>query len=243
MEERPILFSTPMAIATVEGRKDQTRRILSPQPAQHHWQAMPGYQRRFAVMPTQQGLCARVSHHYLGREDDVQWIKCPYGVPGDRLWGKETFYAWGRWETRFDAKLRRDAWHFVDMTRESDRQYLFSEPEGHKKGIRGGVTPNWWKRPAIFMPRVASRIYREIVSVRAEQVQDISEADAIAEGLIQWSDPPRMPDTYYGLTRADVWETDPRKAYARLWDEINGKRAPWKSNPFVWAIQYKPVEE
>lgn len=78
--------------------------------------------------------------------------------------------------------------------------------------------------------------------MRVERLQAITEEDARAEGLIEWSDPPRVTATHYGLTRADVWETDPRKAFARIWDVINGTKAPWESNPWVWVIEFKRVK-
>jgi len=102
----------------------------------------------------------------LKRDDDAlsRQIPCPYGQPGDRLWVRETYYAFGRWETRFSAKKKRDEWHFVDMTRDTDRLYQFGT-ESIEPCLRArdpGILPTWWKRPSIFMPRDASRILLEI---------------------------------------------------------------------------------
>lgn len=242
MKERPILFTAAMAQATLAERKSQTRRIVTPKPQWNSegggWYPPNQHSQSADDQPKRARHYANSNHVQKGFAADF----CPYGVPGDRLWGKETFFAWGHWVTQFNPKKKRDEWHFRDMTLKTGRAFLFDQPDGYEKGGRGDVTPQWWKRPAIFMPRIAARIIREITSIHVEPVQAISEADAIAEGLIQWSDPPRMPDTYYGITRADVWETDPRKTYARLWDEINNTRAPWESNPFVWVIKYKPLE-
>jgi hypothetical protein len=70
-------------------------------------------------------------------------------------------YAFGRWETRFSQKKGRDEWHFVDMTLECGHSYCYDADQSNPVPMRGrrdaGVTPGWWKRPAIFMPRAASR--------------------------------------------------------------------------------------
>lgn len=155
---------------------------------------------------------------------------------GDRLWVKETFYAWGRWETQFNPKKRRNKWHFIDLTRESGKQYQYTEPEGFQKQKRGGVPPTWWKRPAIFMPRWASRLTLEISAVRVERLQDISEADALAEGI------KLLPGGGFGLNEPFSEFNSARSAFAFLWDSINGKRVPWLSNPYVWVIEFKRME-
>lgn len=88
---------------------------------------------------------------------------------------------------------------------------------------RGDRWPYAW-RPSVHMPRWASRISREITDVRVERLQDISEADARAEGIA-------LDDCI-----------TPRAEFAELWNSINGKRAPWASNPWVWVIEFKRVE-
>jgi len=82
------------------------------------------------------------------------------------------------------------------------------------------VGPMRWT-PSIFMRPSQSRIRLEVERVRVERLQDLSISDALAEGI----------DT--------VTYFDPRTAYAHLWDAINGKTAPWKSNPFVWIVEFR----
>ena len=94
-------------------------------------------------------------------------------------------------------------------------------------------------RPSIFMPRWASRITLEIKDIRVERLQDISEEDAMAEGLTWWI--AKNGKVHYGEFIADVWETKAARAYARLWDTINAKRGGWDENPWVWAISFKAV--
>ncbi len=116
-------------------------------------------------------------------------------------------------------------------------------------GPKGGrpANPIKW-RPSIFMPKSASRVRLEIVRVRAELLQSISEDDAIAEGVEGW-------DVHYYDDAQDYWRnylmtreqerngsqhfTDPIKSYKSLWDSFNREKLPWKSNPWVWVIEFK----
>ncbi|NWF45424.1 hypothetical protein F3K02_09210 [Hydrogenophaga sp. D2P1] len=215
MKERPILFSKPMVLALLSGTKTQTRRVVKPSD--------------LAWMDEHQGL----------REPDNA-IRCPYGQPGDHLWVRETFFAWGRWETRFSAKKGRDEWHFIDMTLECGQSYLYaadgvSDTKAFIKR-RGGVEPMYWKRPAIFMPRAACRITLELTGVRVDRLQDISEADAKAEGIHQ------QPTTgWFSVPGISGAGTTARAAYALLWNSINGAGS-WDSNPWVWCVEFKRTE-
>lgn len=88
-----------------------------------------------------------------------------------------------------------------------------------------------WRSP-IHMPRWASRILLEVAEVRVERLQDVSEEDAIAEGF----SPSKIDDGcalhHYSAARY----------FHAAWNELNGKRAPWESNPWVWAIAFKVLE-
>jgi hypothetical protein len=213
MTERGILFSGAMVRALLNGGKTQTRRVVKPQPVeQNGWVGGAYWERRPArgMLPADQ-WCIR---------DMLQFS--PYGQPGDRLWVRETFIAFGRWETRFSEKKGRDEWHFVDMTLDTGREYRFGGALPNAR--RDSVTPAWWKRPSIHMPRAASRINLEIVDVHVERLQDISEADAIAEG----------------------WPRDsfPLPWYHDLWDSLNAHRGyGWDVNPWVWVVEFKKVGE
>ncbi|WP_423454327.1 hypothetical protein [Ottowia sp. VDI28] len=149
---------------------------------------------------------------------------------------KETFIAWGRWETRFSAKKGRDEWHFVDMTHEGGHEYAYAA-DGRSLAPytrTAGTIPCWWKRPAIFMPRAASRITREITSVRLERIQAISEADAIAEGIERQGGGWRN----YLDANAGVCFRSPVNSFRSLWESINGPDS-WDANPWVWALTLK----
>jgi hypothetical protein len=214
IKEHPILFSAPMVRAILEGRKTVTRRVAK------------GVHFVHAV--TSEALKSADSAG--GR------IPCPYGQPGDRLWVKETFFAWGRWETRYSAKKGRDEWHFVDMTMECGKDYLYaadgvSDTTAFVKR-RGGVAPMYWKRPAIFMPRAASRITLEVTGVRVERLHQITDAGCEAEGVRPSVD-----------GNARDWKNDEtgwRRTFRQLWDQINGEGA-WHADPWVWVVEFKRV--
>lgn len=226
MKERPILFSGPMVRALLDGSKTQTRRVMK---MPHGlWETSPSG----ALVPIP--------------------ANCPYGRPGDRLWVKETFYAFGRWETRYSAKKGCDEWHFIDMTVECGHEYAYPADGQRIAPYRrtAGVTPTWWKRPAIFMPRAACRITPEITGVRVERLQDISEADAIAEGVRRFDDIPvgplsaklkyRNPDRWAAGNPADTDQClgTAVNAYGHLWEQINGPGS-WEANPWVWVVEFR----
>jgi hypothetical protein len=179
-------------------------------------------------------------------------IRCPYGQTGDRLWVKETFFAFGRWETRFSEKKGRDEWHFVDMTVETGRQYRYSmddpDPVPPAEGRRtmASAVPSWHTRPFIFMPRAASRITLEVTGVRVERLQDISEADSIAEGLESMAEHGRDMRPTGRMQALNRWDDDephwdtPRQAYRALWEWINGPGS-WDANPWVWCVSFRRI--
>jgi hypothetical protein len=141
-------------------------------------------------------------------------VECPYGKPGDRLFVKETFAA------DVPGCEFQDGWSY-----RADH----IDPRGD-----GPANPMRW-RPSIHMPRRASRITLEITGVRVERVQEIGEEDAIAEGV----GPGYVPNAMGSTTCVGH-----RPMFARLWDQINGKRpgCSWNDNPWVWAISFRRVE-
>lgn len=223
MKERPILFSGEMVKAILEGRKTQTRRVV----------------KGFALDLLQPD---NFTPEYVAlSENDLS----PYGYSGDLLWVRETFFAYGRWETRYSVKKGRDEWHFVDMTVECDRayQYAADEPDVPLARNRGGVTPGWWKRPAIHMPRWDSRITLEVIGVRVERLQDTSYDDAIAEGVSDFAgtfetdDVNAIGESPEQTARRLEW---PQRQYRSLWDSLNAARGyGWDANPWVWVVSFR----
>ncbi|WP_422846907.1 hypothetical protein ACOYR4_13115 [Acidovorax sp. M14] len=148
---------------------------------------------------------------------------CPYGYKGDQLWVRE---AW-RAVAEVDHLPPRDLNPAHRIWYEADAPHQ----------------PGFGKyRPSMFMPRWASRISLEITSVRVERLQDISEADAMAEGIAYGptcDEEGRSGGYHWGRNREDedVWPTAVQ-AFRQLWIGINGPDS-WAANPWVWAIEFR----
>lgn len=150
------------------------------------------------------------------RVDYAGYVDCPYGQPGDRLWVRETFAIVPRTAYRCSAGVQQ-------VLRPDDDQDAAIFREGWTRS-RGGFS---W-RSSIHMPRWASRILLEVVSVRVERLNDISERDCWAEGCEGSDD-----DVTGGISGYNE--------YAALWESINGAGS-WNSNPWVWVIEFRRIE-
>lgn len=212
MKERPILFSGPMVKALLAGTKTQTRRMVKREGCQcGQWEP----EEMCNVTPEGWQTTGHSGRWWCqcctSNEDAIQ---CPYGVPGDRLWVKETH-----------APMLGGGWVYAaDYSAERLKQ----------KDARG-----FWK-PSIFCTRQASRITLEIVSVRVARLQDISEADAVAEGI----EPVQMPtDEVMFLDYLEQGAMLARSvsSYATLWASINGPGS-WALNPWVWVVEFQRKE-
>lgn len=170
-----------------------------------------------------------------GRHVEVTWdsvalggdpaaLPCPYGQPGDRLWVRETSQAIelpsGLDGVRY---LADDAFRPIENTRDAAGAWLKMHTYRGGKGLTV---------PGIHMPRWASRITLELTGVRVERLQDISVADAIAEGVVE--------------TNADLRGLEPCMewyyAYEDLWRQINGPSS-WTANPWVWVLEFRRVDQ
>ena len=212
--ERPILFSGAMVRAILEGRKTQTRRVVtSPRKsyASEHLITVAGGVPR---IPFYDASTNPVTHDWMV-------IKCPYGQPVDRLWVRET---WREYDGRNAFHYAADG-TILSKQRDPEVRALFAQ--------RAPLPATKYKwRPSIFMPRSASRITLEITGVRVERLMQITPEDCVAEGI-------DVPLDYSG-SNPDQLERLCCK-YRSLWDSINAKRATWLSNPWVWVIEFKHV--
>lgn len=201
-KERPILFSGPMVQAILAGRKTQTRRIVNPQPS-------PCGLRK--LRPSDISGSGLNPLKWYGADPFTEAVDCPYGSPGDRLWVRETWCAWDTAQEDVECdEVEGNAARLAEMGLTRWHITYKADPRRHAS--------RW--RPSIFMPRWASRITLEIVAVRVERLQDISNEDCFAEGLP--ADSEKGNRTWYG----DLWET------------INGKGS-WDLNPWVWVVEFK----
>ena len=241
VKERPILFSSEMVRAILEGRKTQTRRGIKPE-----W-----------------SRCLDLEDE----EDRQQAIdQCPYGKPGDLLWVRET---WARVNSGSGPGFAYKAdSHFIQP--EFDGEDFGAGPSfNYEKypgdycmwytDLVGGATADEGYRwtPSIHMPRWASRITLEVTDVRVEKVQDISEEDIASEGT------PGMVCGRYQCSRCngqgeglsmpkgsceDCGGTgdNPIGYWKILWNSINGKRDggiySWEANPWVWCVSFQVLK-
>lgn len=222
MTERPISYSPAMVRARRAGLKTQTRRVMRLQP--------PDWAPHKLVV-------GREHYFYEGTNttparcwpDFAKAVLCPFGAIGDRLWVRE---AW-RTLADFDNYPPRELVHTCPLRYEADG--ACSAP--------GFIEGFGRYRPPMFMPRWASRGLDEIVNIRVERLQDISEADAIAEGVMP------KPDGkgYFDIAIDPNWQVKhgvhwatAAEAYHALWNDINGPNN-WALNLWVWRVEFKVI--
>lgn len=148
---------------------------------------------------------------------------------GDRLWVREAWHA----ARSLDSTPPRD------IPRDADIEYAATARSYAEIGLKGKL------RPGMFMPRWASRLTLEVIDVRVERLQDISEEDAIAEGCTQeLADEIMGPDelALYGTTHILYPGARGRILYETLWDQINGAGA-WDKNPWVVAYKFDVIQK
>lgn len=218
MKERPILFNAPMVRETIAETKTQTRRVVK---CPRHYQIEEKDDGR--PWPWM----------YNETTDGDHWLPCPFGVPGDQLWVRETWMAdppiTSDWpSTQFHGCKPRD--HSLIPDRFKVPGHCLYRADGHNN-LQG------WT-PAIHMPRWASRITLEVTDVRVERLQDISEADALAEGVSLFGKGDAWSSGSYNVHADPIRLYHPIALYGQLWESINGPGS-WDQNPWVWAITFK----
>lgn len=224
MNERPILFSDAMVRAILSGAKTQTRRVVEPMPGQQsQWLSVSliGKSPQLSMSQVSDALGAQMDHPEGG---PLGWVACLYGKPGARLWVRERFSP--RDKHGRPAKTIAEA-AFVVLA-DGAQVYRDGEYSPALARYAPGAFDGIKYRPAIHMPRWASRLTLEVTSVRVERVQSINDEDARAEGAL------------YAKTQWANAETV-RDSFAHLWDSINGKRprCSWCDNPWVWVVGFR----
>ena len=217
MKERPILFNGEMVRATLDDRKTQTRRVVKF--PRHTY--TPTADWVASVNPDGKDGWIAWGPHGTTDEDSRKaypnggGFKCPYGVPGDLLWVRESHY---RWTGCGDPPRRNFS---------QDRCY-----NDHPELLGMMRHAQIVTVPSIHMPRWASRITLRVVDVRVERVQEITHNDAMAEGVDDVDmQPYGYPATSYAVAN-----------FRRLWDSINAARGfGWNANPLVWVVSFEKV--
>ena len=242
MKERPIIFSTPMVQAIIDGRKTQTRRVVTPYTAEvgegkvdwgkFCWDGSQifldtcqhGHTEEYkAPLPFIDGRASEnypYEHQYLHvpydwREDRTIFRIYPRWEVGDRLWVRET------WAT----EKRLDHLSGSELGKAGDVALWYKAYEIPSVKLERG---RW--RSGRFMPRWASRLTLEITGVRVERLQEITEEDMKSEGAILPTDKSGIIKVVKGLL------------FTGLWDSLNAKRGfGWETNPWVWVIKFDNI--
>ena len=258
MKERPILFSGAMVRALLDGTKTQTRRALKPQPTGFVGgpgvRLLNGAEAPLTPLDETAGPIGREILCPYGQPGDRLWVRETWQFHGGMLdcgtarsaagtslyqdivvsypadGARVTLHPNGQdWQTPRQPARRKGEEYSL---RDAPADFIYDGKNTYYDRLT-----RWWNRkiPAIHMPRWASRITLEITSVRVERLQDITEADALAEGIVH------QPDGGYGLADTTHYHfTDPRQSYFSLWEAINGSGSV-DANPWVWAIHFRKV--
>jgi len=226
MKERGIIFTGESVRAIIAGRKTQTRRVMTSRPEEYSDIRVEAFSPARA---DRNGELFASKEIFGAYSTDGEWgLACPYGAPGDRLWVRET------WCRAYDLDTEQPV---------EPPQYLYRATEDrhvvHYEGgeNQDGTERSPWRSP-LLMPRLASRLTLEVVAVRVERVQEISEAGAEAEGADPIEDGEMYPDG-----TSNRWLSY-RDGFRNGWDRINGKRpgCAWSDNPWVWVVEFRKRE-
>ena len=219
-KEKPIIFSTSMVRAIMDGRKTQMRRVI----ARDIVNCFDIDMDRRAIVYIDQATGDSFKPEEM----------CPYRL-GDILWVRETF-AVGCIVYGEEPDGRAVA--YISQCK-GENDYI---PKEYALRYGVGMDEVVWK-PSIHMPREAARLFLEVKNVRAERLQNISYEDAIAEGTLQWICEKYKSGSYLDNAMRGTACAKPERAFALLWDTLNAKRGyPWENNPWVWVIEFMRIE-
>lgn len=214
MKERPILFSAPMVRAILAGTKTVTRRIVKPMAGVGGVPLIPLPTRRQSI--------------YLHEALGLAWA--PYSGSGMQPWPTERIGEASPYGGPVDRLWVREthAPRYFDDGRPGYRA------DWSARAAECVPEPRW--KPSIFMRRHDSRITLAVTGVRVERLQAITPADVRAEGITQEA-------VAAMLGKPVIADTPLRDLWQLAWDAINGKRAPWSTNPWVWRVEFQRVDD
>lgn len=202
-----------MIRALLDGRKTQTRRVLQPQPSA----ICAGFQKVFTDPPRFEAIDAngKPCNVFAGKLGVHPYPPIRF-AKGDRLWVREAWRCNG-WASDVATIFYRAS--EGDGYTAMCEQWLVAD----HKPLR--VETKW--SPSLHLPRWASRLTLTVTDVRVQRLQDITPADAIAEGI--WAPANSMT--------IDCETRDPRDDFQALWNSINGADS-WDANPWVVALTF-----
>ena len=214
---KPILFSTTMVQAIIDGRKTMTRRVIKSDPTYPHWDGLA---------PTGWHDGHRPMRHV------------PYSI-GDVLWVRETWFKLWHLDANDQTIEGTEAFYYAADGYNPTPFNSFPDEDGYT-GDR--ECPRW--KPSIFMPKTACRIFLRVKNVRAERVQDITVDDVTREGVKDVDNEIRNQDqtTHESIRNWNLaWA---QFQFQTLWDSLNAKRGyGWDINPWVWVIEFERVDK
>lgn len=239
MKYIPKLFSTPMVQAILENRKTKTRRTDG-------LELVNDTPDKFKYISN--SYESDIPHEAIKYDDRIYYlfnthwsnsisfvVRCPY-KNGDILWVKETHYAFGDWQKNGLTKTGKQKWKFVRQ-RSIPVRFFDNKPEAVESTKFRGL--GWYKRSSLFLEKSDCRILLQVTNVKVEKLNNISEEDAICEG-IGFKDYPggRFYETYPEEGIYD--ETSPLFSFIKLWESINGIGS-WNVNDWVWVIGFNRI--
>lgn len=255
-KERPILFNGDMVRAILEGRKTQTRRIIK--------NATGAFWDHGAYKPLVGGD-GIVGWHDQGyrvyfKGDGAPCPSCPFGQPGDLLWGRETWARGWAFGGELCAFYRADGTGLVGSESRPVAKVKAGEYGIPSVGPDATAPINCKWNPSIHMPRWASRLTLEITNVRVERLKSISQEDAKAEGAKYTNNGRREwakhiatdagADAVGGMREgwSHTGETEEcrclasaRSSFINLWESVHGPGS-WDANPWLWVIEFRKKE-
>lgn len=219
MSDKGIIFSAPMVRALLAGRKTQTRRLI-PEPFDSDYSVgwfHPSIIRCGEEVPGPRtfGMSAL----------DGCWTwRLPY-APGDRLYVREAYRA----DSQIDSVKARDF---------SKGEPILYEADGIVLTAGCAMIEAGKLRPSIFLPRWASRLWLNVTDVRVQRLQEISEADAEAEG-VDLERYVSVSDSAGAHVCGSAEPTDSIEEFRLLWNSLHDKpHERWDDNPWVCCVSF-----
>jgi len=222
MKESPILFNGDMVRAILDGRKTQTRRVIT---------NVDGIGKVNELTPTITPNYGWDMRDKRGRLYELFHAdltdRCPLGMVKDRLYVRETFQA-----------LFKDGLDFGKCDYKTGEgyecRYMATEPATEFYDVYKNKS-SCASIPSIHMPKWAARIWLDIIDVRVQRLQELTDTDALQEGIAGLDAYGNRPTSVMGQ-----YPNAYRAEFGQLWASIYGQQS-WDSNPWVWAITFKRV--